>query len=273
MVGHKLLQKYYTKFVLYAEKPSEANDNGINFTDHVLVAHAGGALFDGGEIYTYTDSLEAILLNYKKGYRVFEIDFNLTKDGKLAAVHDWKSGKNITGMTAGDSDITLEEWKRQTILEMYTPMDIDDVINIMNTYTDIYLVTDTKDTDHPSVLKAFSEIYEAAKKVDLNIINRIIPQIYHPQMLKTIYSVYPFQNVIYTLYQSLQSPKEVVEFVREHPSIKAVTMWKDTVTEEFVRDLSNINRPVYVHTINKFTEALKLYKIGVHGFYTDYLNY
>jgi glycerophosphoryl diester phosphodiesterase len=151
-------------------------------------------------------------------------------------------------------------------------MDIDDVIAIMNTHKDMHLITDTKASDYDTVLKAFTEIYRAAQEADPDILQRIVPQIYNPQMLKTLYQIYPFSNVIYTLYQSSQPPGEVLKFVEQHPSIKAVTMWGHVATDEFVANLSRINRPVYVHTINTFHEAFELYRRGVYGFYTDYLH-
>jgi glycerophosphoryl diester phosphodiesterase len=68
------------------------------FIDYTLIAHAGGTLFDrDGAMLTYTNSKEAIEQNYRRGHRVFEIDFSLTRDGYLAAVHDWEHGKRLTG--------------------------------------------------------------------------------------------------------------------------------------------------------------------------------
>ncbi len=51
-----------------------------------FIAHAGGEI-DG---HTYTNSLEALNLNYKKGFRLFELDIHETSDHKYVAVHDWK---------------------------------------------------------------------------------------------------------------------------------------------------------------------------------------
>jgi glycerophosphoryl diester phosphodiesterase len=240
------------------------------FWEYNLIAHAGGALFDdNGKMLTYTNSKEAIELNYEKGHRVFEIDFSLTQDMALAALHDWEHGANITGGRGGI--LTLDEWHKQKIYGKYTTMDIDDVIMIMNDYKDMYLVTDSKNTDMESILIEFKAIYNAAKSVDIEILNRIIPQIYHPEMLGIVQSVYDFPQYIYTLYQSPQSDSEVIEFVTLHEEIKVLTMWPDRASDAFVADLSAIDKLVYCHTINKIDEAVQLFSKNVYGLYTDYL--
>ncbi len=54
-----------------------------------LVAHAGGTIREKEYNTFYTNSLEALQQNYGLGHRLFEMDFYLTSDRKLAAVHDW----------------------------------------------------------------------------------------------------------------------------------------------------------------------------------------
>jgi glycerophosphoryl diester phosphodiesterase len=237
----------------------------------LLIAHAGGALFGtDGEIIAYTNSLEAIEQNYRKGHRVFEIDFSLTKDGKLAAVHDWSHGKEIT--QADWIDIpTNEEWKKEKIYGQYTPLDINDIITLMEKYKDLFIITDTKEIQGDIIARQFMEIYNTAEQINIETLNRFIPQIYYPQMLKIIYDVYPFQNVIYTLYQSTQSDSEVLEFVRKHNSIYAITMWPNRATESFITELKNLNKLIYVHTVNRFEDAYQIIQGGISGLYTDYL--
>jgi hypothetical protein len=89
----------FSEFTLDQEAMAAKYGNDKPFTDYGFVAHAGGALFEDSKIYTYTNCREAVLYNYDKGYRVFEIDFNVTSDGKLAAVHSWEDARNITALT------------------------------------------------------------------------------------------------------------------------------------------------------------------------------
>jgi glycerophosphoryl diester phosphodiesterase len=255
-------------FVLTDEKGA---DTANPFTSYTLIAHAGGALFDrNGAMLTYTNAKEAVDQNYNRGHRVFEIDFALTNDDRLIAVHDWEFGKNMTGgnWTGVPS---LGEWKRAKIYGEYTTLDVDGVIGLLDKYPDIYIVTDTKALSADMITKEFAEIKRAAQEVNAALLDRIIPQIYYPRMLEIIYALYPFQNVIYTLYQSSQNDDEVLRFVQNHPSIKAVTMWPDRAAAGFVEALIQADKKVYIHTVNRFEEAYEARTRGVFGFYTDYL--
>ncbi|AQT83571.1 hypothetical protein B1222_02595 [Paenibacillus larvae subsp. pulvifaciens] len=67
-----------------AEEPTQ------HWSEHKMIAHALGMV--GGQ--DGTNSYEAFLANYKKGFRIFEVDLILTSDGKLAARHDWNLSRS-----------------------------------------------------------------------------------------------------------------------------------------------------------------------------------
>ena len=267
----RLRHNYIPEFGHSIEQKKANRENRKPFTDYQLIAHAGGALFDEfGTMLPYTNSKEAVLANYEKGHRVFELDFHLTADGFLAAGHDWdKSAGELTGTLRKKP--TLREWKDTKIYGTYTTMDINDVIELLAQYEDMYIVTDTKETAAGAITKQFSEIVQAAKKIDAALLDRIIPQIYYPAMLKTVFAVHEFPAVIYTLYLSSQTDAGVLRFVEAHPAIKAVTMQEARATKEFVAALGARQLVTYIHTINRFTEALDILNRGVYGLYTDYL--
>jgi len=54
-----------------------------------------GGIKKNGERYTYTNSLEAMKLSYKKGYKMFEVDLSLTKDNHIVASHTPVSDKTL----------------------------------------------------------------------------------------------------------------------------------------------------------------------------------
>jgi glycerophosphoryl diester phosphodiesterase len=270
---YKFRQNYISESVRSREQEKQAAANRENrkpFTDYRLVAHAGGALFnESGAMLTYTNSQEAVLANYKKGHRVFELDFTLTDDGFLAAVHDWKSGRAITGSTWEKP--TLREWKDAKIHGTYTPMDINDVMELLAKHEDMYIVTDTKETAGEIITKQFTAIVQAARKIDEALLDRVIPQIYVPAMLETVYEIHAFPDMIYTLYQSYRTDAEVLRFVEKHPAIKAVCMQERRATKEFVSEIGIRRIVTYVHTVDRFTEALDIANRGVHGLYTNCL--
>jgi len=235
-----------------------------------LIAHAGGGLYkeENGEKIPviYTNSKEAIENSYKNGHRVFEIDFLLTYDKDLAAVHDW--------VVIGGKKRTSEEWANYKIEDIYTSMFIDDIYKFMLEYPDTFLVTDTKSFYYgdQDIRKQFEVIVNIAKDIDESLLNRTIPQVYDQNCYNILMDVYPFESVIYTLYQSPDSDEEVVGFVAGHDNIKVVTMEWYRYTEDFYDDLTKLSKYIYFFTINVPKEIEKFRSWGVHGFYTDYIN-
>ena len=66
--------------------------------DSQFIAHAGGALIDDktGEVFTYTNSKEALLQSIKEGFKFIELDLSLDSQGEIFAAHDYKHFYTIT---------------------------------------------------------------------------------------------------------------------------------------------------------------------------------
>ncbi|CYU86225.1 glycerophosphodiester phosphodiesterase family protein [Streptococcus suis] len=242
-----------------------------------LIAHAGGTYREKAYNTFYTNSLEALQQNYSMGHRVFEMDFYLTSDGNLAAVHDWDQFGYMNGVA-----LSSDEWKNfQTFGSpvtdsRFTTMLIGDVLDQMLINKDMYLVTDTKsfEVSEEEVIHQFTEIYNEAMKRSPELLSRIIPQIYNQTMYTTLKKVYDFSNVIYTLYVSPDSPEQVIEFVANNPSIKVVTIPLNHggyFNPEFFNNLHALDKKIYTHTIHTYDELTKYSALGIDGFYTGLL--
>lgn len=242
-----------------------------------LIAHAGGTYREKAYNTFYTNSLEALQQNYSMGHRVFEMDFYLTSDGKMAAVHDWDQFGYMNGVA-----LSSDEWKNfQTFGSpvtdsRFTTMLIGDVLDQMLINKDMYLVTDTKsfEVSEEEVIHQFTEIYNEAMKRSPELLSRIIPQIYNQTMYTTLKKVYDFSNVIYTLYVSPDSPEQVIEFVANNPSIKVVTIPLNHAgyfNPEFFNNLHALDKKIYTHTIHTYDELTKYSALGIDGFYTGLL--
>ncbi|HEM3195394.1 TPA: glycerophosphodiester phosphodiesterase [Streptococcus suis] len=242
-----------------------------------LIAHAGGTYREKAYNTFYTNSLEALQQNYSMGHRVFEMDFYLTSDGKMAAVHDWDQFGYMNGVA-----LSSDEWKNfQTFgspvtESRFTTMLIGDVLDQMLINKDMYLVTDTKsfEVSEEEVIHQFTEIYNEAMKRSPELLSRIIPQIYNQTMYTTLKKVYDFSNVIYTLYVSPDSPEQVIEFVANNPSIKVVTIPLNHggyFNSGFFNNLHALDKKIYTHTIHTYDELTKYSALGIDGFYTGLL--
>ncbi|MDQ0196800.1 glycerophosphodiester phosphodiesterase family protein [Paenibacillus wynnii] len=143
------------------------------------------------------------------------------------------------------------------------------ILDLLQHYPDAYIVTDTKEADPVRMIKEFEILTDAAGRRDPALLERIIPQIYSRSMLAQINEIHPFSHVIYTLYESQDSDQQVVDFVKE--SGVDVSMPENRATRKFVKALKNSGARVYVHTINDVQQIQKLSRMGVDGFYTDFI--
>lgn len=102
-----------------------------------FIAHAGGKI----DQHIYTNSLEAMDLSYKTGYKLFELDIIETSDNIYVAAHDWDHWSKITGYK-GILPPDRKTFLRQKIYGKYTPMDISRINDWFGAHSDAILVTD-----------------------------------------------------------------------------------------------------------------------------------
>lgn len=101
------------------------------------IAHAGGEIND----IKSTNSKEALDANYKKGFRLFELDIIKTSDGKLVAAHDWKMWARFTDYN-GSLPPTHQEFLKHKIYGDYTTLDMDGINAWFKAHSDAILITD-----------------------------------------------------------------------------------------------------------------------------------
>ncbi|MFH6603835.1 interleukin-like EMT inducer domain-containing protein [Maribacter algicola] len=101
------------------------------------IAHAGGEV-DG---HKSTNSKAALDQNYKKGFRLFELDIIETSDGHLVAAHDWNMWSRFTDYK-GTLPPTLAEFKKENIYGDYETLDMEGINKWFAEHPDATLVTD-----------------------------------------------------------------------------------------------------------------------------------
>ena len=127
------------KNVTRNSNPIKLTSNYNSYKKDVLryIAHGGGKI-DG---FVYTNSLEALNENYKKGFRLFELDIIETKNNKYVAAHDWSHWASISGYK-GNLPPKIETFLSHKIHEKYTPLDISAINQWFSNHKDAILVTD-----------------------------------------------------------------------------------------------------------------------------------
>lgn len=211
--------------------------------------HAMGGI-DGDD---YTNSLEAFKFHYERGRRMFEVDFALTKDDKLVANHSRRI------------NISQQEFLGKKILKKYTPLSLERIIDLMLEHPDMILIIDTKENFSEIIFK----IIELVKEKNEILFNRIIPQIYSENTYDKAMAMYPFKEVIYTLYQGRAKDDEVIKFIRKTDNIIAVTMSKTRFSKKIAKGINSVGIRVFVHTVNEVNEISAFIQKGAAGIYTD----
>ena len=178
--------------------PAKAEQNKKWYEENRLVAHALGAIEDKKE----TNSKEAFIHSWGDGYKVMEADFSFTSDGTLVVRHDFDQDSyyNLEQIVNGSTEMNVNRFSNEKINFRYTPLTVAQLLDLMSQYQDVYLITDTKHTDIEKIQQQFNAIVNTAKTMGKQeVLDRIIVQIYHPEMLNTVKQIYPFENWIYTL--------------------------------------------------------------------------
>ena len=234
-----------------------------------LIAHAFGEVDNKIE----TNSKEAFINAWENGFRVVEGDFTYTSDGVLVLRHDFEKDGSYARLeikTDQDKVMDSQTYLNTPIIFTQTPMRAVDLMYLMVEYPDMYLVTDTKDTDQATVQKQFRDIVNIAKNIGHpEVLDRIIPQLYNKEMIKWIKAIHPFENWIFTLYLYNNPDYDDIANYCKANGIQTVTLHVDRATRENVNKLKAKGLKVYAHTTNRYLTMKTLLNAGVDGIYTD----
>lgn len=119
------------------------------------IAHAGG-MIDG---ISYTNSLEAVQNAIGEGIKFIELDLALTADGEVVCLHDWYDYNRVAIGRAVDSALSLSDFLETRLYGKYTPLCAEAVVELWQSYPDLWLVTD-KISDPEIIVNAFNSIQD-----------------------------------------------------------------------------------------------------------------
>ena len=234
-----------------------------------LIAHAFGEVDNKIE----TNSKEAFINAWENGFRVVEGDFTYTSDGVLVLRHDFEKDGSYARLdipTTGDKVMDSQTFMNSPIIFEQTPLRAVDLMYLMAEYPDMYLVTDTKDTDKAIVQKQFRDLVGIAKNIGHpEVLDRIIPQLYNKGMIDWIREIHPFENWIFTLYLYNNPDYDDIANYCTTKGIQTVTLHIDRATAANVGKLKAKGLKVYAHTTNRYLTMKNLLAVGVDGIYTD----
>jgi len=242
------------------------SDSQTNNFDAKRVAHAGGAI----ELQTYTNSYEALNINYENNFRYFEIDFSLTSDGRIVCIHDWDATFTyLFGFTL-ITPPTFQEFKRYSkSISKFESCTLEGLAEWMHAHPGAVIITDIKSISHLgwTDLDVLKKIYNELPGPR----TRVIPQFHYPKNYNSIKKI-GFDSVIWTLYLYEGTDDEIIFWAQQFEGKIAVAMPQIKAKHKLPARLRKIGIPAYVYTINSRRSALNLlYRKKVSNLYTDYL--
>lgn len=224
------------------------------------IAHAGGGLSKT----TYTNSKEALRYSLKRGKRLIELDFMFTKDGVLVCKHDWRDNKN--------KKQSFEQFRKKKTKGGFTPQTAEEAILTLSSYSNAYLIVDSKEKNIEKVYAKLKEL--CIKNGKKSFLDRIVVQLYYQSDYAKVKKVHSFKNWSYTVYKkkpkSTKDYKNLSAFCKKY-KIQAVTLPYKYVTKNRVKIFTKNKIICLAHTVNAKNTYKKLRKMGVRAIFTDYL--
>ena len=233
-----------------------------------IIAHAGGGL-DG---LTYLNSIECIYENYTEGTLLYEFDFLMSSDGDLIGVHAWESWAVGEGYSFSNR-MSLEEYINTQIRGNYMGLTFTNLLYLLQTdyYIDITIIIDTKEPDKRVF---YEQLIAEASAVDINLLDRIIPYVYSPDMYDMLEEMYSFPAYMYAIYQVDASNQDVYEFMSAHEKVRALAVGNsraNSMSKSYIESLYNLGRRVFVHTIDSFQTMDSFREKGIDGFISNFI--
>ena len=158
------------------------------------VAHTFGEI-DG---VFYTDSRDAFVLNYERGFRTFEVDLVLLQDGSAFCAHDGTEW--MYGLDKPFAETTAAELSGRLCLGKYTPLTGSDLLDLVNEYTDACFLLDTKRTAQNSNHAILEALVSEARERDLSVLDRMIPHTFGPADLWEVAKIHHFSDYWVAVY-------------------------------------------------------------------------
>ena len=171
-----------------------------------LVAHALGFVND----VIYSNTLEAFQSSHRKGFRLFEADLTLLKDGTVLAAHPGVQA--CYGPITSFFDVSWEDLKHTRCEGKYTMLTSMEFLELLEHFADIYLITDTK--DHHFAIH--ERLVEQGRQNNPSVLARIIPHIGGEPELLALRRLYPFTDFMAAAYRSSMTDGEILDLVDKH---------------------------------------------------------
>lgn len=233
------------------EKSAYAWIEGHKF---LAIAHRLGPTLHGGQ-----NTLLTLRQGMKMGFKVFEVDLALTRDGHLICYPE-----------GSDADEDIDQLIYASYVDAMREKGMDvchfaDLVTVARQNPDVKFVLDIKNGLHQ-----FENIYRIvrAKIGEPRLGLSFIPQLYRFEQAKDFRDAPFFGGEIFTAYWSVLTTQQILERARLL-KIQVVTL----PLKRFNELQGDLPRDLYIltHPVNDPFEAMRIRAHGARGIYTSYL--
>jgi hypothetical protein len=132
------------------------------------------------------------VLNYEKGFRTFEVDLVLLKDGSVFCAHD--GAEWMYGLPRPFLQTTADELSGRVCLGKYTPLTGTEFLDLACEYTDARFLLHAKRTAQGSTHDILRALVSEAEERHLSVLDRMIPRTLGLGDLRKVAEIYHFED-------------------------------------------------------------------------------
>ena len=217
------------------------------FDDISIITHAGGGL----QGLSYLNCKDAFQYYYDNGNRVFEYDIDSSSDGRFICAHI-------------EENVTEKEHLSRKIDGRFSPISIEECVDLIKRFQDIKVIFDCKFTD----LRPFAEYLKTSFENEADL-SRIVIQVFNEENIKQVRSVWDFHmlHVCMNSTDFLETAEVCVRYGVPAVSISIGALKDRSGWQVFKK----ANICTFAYTVNSVQDFCELKGSGIDGAFSDYL--
>ena len=224
----------------------------------------------GASGYAPENTLTAIKKAIEMKADGIEIDIQLTKDGKIVVIHDWKVDRTTTGR-GYVYELNFDYIRSLDAGEWYTKDFVGEVVPTLEEVLEILPKDMMLNIEIKDIARRHSNIeekmLEVLKKYPEKLDNIIISSFHHDKIKR-------LQELEPKLKLALLTGSEFIE-IEKYLSVNDLNSYsyhpeKNFISRETVKTLHEKGIKVFVWTVNKEEDLEYLISIGIDGIITNY---
>ena len=230
----------------------------------IYVAHAGG----GYQGWIHTSSVEAMEQSYANGYRIFEVDLELTSDRKVVLVHDWETFSHFAYLRGRP---TLDQYEHLKMRYGFRPPTLEGLQDFLKKHPKAMVILDTK-WGHYGFLKYVAVHYP-------DIVPQALPHIFAEKEYEPVRKL-GYRNLIFACYGSPINDNQLLNMLDRHrffavsaPAERGWSRQAQRCDGEWClpSQLSVRGVKLILHVLNRKVELNWARRIGASGIMSDWL--